>query len=283
MVAVAFTCRPENRTRSFALIRLAANLGMSIGPAIGGILAAHHYGWLFLGDALTCSAAAVFVLVVLGRSPDQAPENTTAPSQRHTTGSGSPWSDLPFLGFCLLVVCMATALFQIWTTFPLFLRSSYHLPETTIGLVIALNAAIIVVFEMPLLRLMEGRRLMPFIVWGSFLTCLGMGLLPFGTGVAMAVLSTAVWTLGEMLALPLTNTIVAERATPGTTGRYMGLFTLTFSVAFIIAPVIGTTIYDHLGARVLWLGVACFGVLLALGFAALAPHIEGQRSAKQSE
>lgn len=292
MVAVALTCRPETRTRSFALIRLAANLGMSVGPALGGILAVRGYGWLFFCDALTCSAAAVFVLMKLGRAgSSRTSTETPAPSSdkleparpaerpRGEPDAGSPWKDLPFLAFCGLVVAMATALFQIWTTFPLYLRSVYRLSEAAIGPVLALNAGLIALFEMPLLRAVERRRMMPLISVGALLTCAGMGLLPLGSGLAMAAASTVVWTVGEMLELPFTNTIVAERAPAGSTGRYMGMFTLTFSIAFIIAPIVGTAVYEGLGPSALWYGVAAFGLLLWLGFTLLAPAIERSRPA----
>ena len=64
-VAVAKYSKPENTTRSFALLRLAVNVGFAIGPAIGGILAAWKgYDWLFYADAVTCLAAALLLSLI---------------------------------------------------------------------------------------------------------------------------------------------------------------------------------------------------------------------------
>ena len=96
-----------------------------------------------------------------------------------------------------------------------------------------------------------------------------LALLPLGSSIAWAALSTAVWTLGEMLVLPLTNTVVAERAAAGRQGSYMGLYTMAYSVAFVIAPLGGTWVYERLGSEVLWFGLGGFGVVLFLAALAL--------------
>jgi MFS family permease len=144
MAAVAHRSSPEIRARAFALIRLAANLGMAIGPAIAGILAVYGYVWIFVGDAITCWAAAVMLIasfneVVVSESDDLPVSET--PDQ-------SPWRDPPFLVFLLLVAVLAMAFFQVWSTMPLYLRSFYEMSERGIGLLLALNALIIVLTEM---------------------------------------------------------------------------------------------------------------------------------------
>jgi MFS family permease len=79
-----------------------------------------------------------------------------------------------------------------------------------------------------------------------------------------------------MLAMPISNTVVAERAGRGRTGRYMGIYTLAFSTAFVIGPVAGTAVYQHLGPDVLWFGIGGIGILLGIGFAALSKPLRGR-------
>jgi MFS family permease len=256
----------EVRTRSFALIRLAVNLGMSVGPAVGGILAVHHYHWLFVADALTCWAAAAMLWATLGRHATARPAARTSLS----LPTGSPWRDRPYLAFLLLAVVLGTVFFQLLSTIPLYLRESYGLPESKIGVLLALNAVIIVGFEMVLLRSIEHLDHLRVVGLGCFLVCAGFGLMPFGRGVAYAAFTIVVWTLGEMLTLPLANAVASHRADSGQAGRYLGAYSLAFSVAFVLAPLIGTGIYQRLGPDVLWHAVTGVGVLLWLGFAALS-------------
>ena len=110
---------------------------------------------------------------------------------------------------------------------------------------------------------------------GGLLIGIGFGLMPFGSTTAFAVLTVLVWTFGEMLALPFTNAAVASRAGAGRAGSYMGLYTMAFSLAFILAPIVGTAVYEHVGPEVLWLGVGGSGVLLAAGFARLSRAFRG--------
>jgi len=266
MSSVALRSTPEIRARAFALIRLAANLGMAVGPAVAGILAIYGYVWIFVGDALTCWAAAVMLLATI-----------KADAAAGTGGRGqvrgrdrSPWRDLPFLGFMLLLVLLAMAFFQVWSTVPLFLRSFYGMSERSIGLLLALNALLIVLTEMLLIRAVENFDRMKMVGLGAFLVCGGLAILPFGPGWMVAVLFMVVLTVGEMLSMPITNAVVAERAGVESVGRYMGVYTLAFSTAFVIGPIAGTAIYQNLGPQYLWCGVGAVGVALAIAFAALS-------------
>jgi len=265
MAAVALRSSPGNRTRSFALIRLAANLGMAFGPAVAGLLAVHSYVWIFVGDALTCWAAAAMLLATIRTN---VPGGTAV--RRHAGDHDrSPWHDLPFLEYMLLLVLLAIAFFQVWSTVPLYLRSFYGMSERGIGLLLALNALLIVLTEMLLIRAVENRDRMKMVGLGALLVCGGLAILPFGPGWMTAVLFMVVLTVGEMLSMPITNAVVAERAGVESVGRYMGAYTLTFSTAFVIGPIFGTAIYQNLGPRTLWFGIGAVGVALALAFSAL--------------
>lgn len=277
-VSVARASRPATRPRAFALIRLAVNVGMAAGPAIAGFLAGRHYPWLFLGDAITCwLAAALLAATLLGRLT----RPVAAPGQGGAAARGrNPWRDPPFLAFLALTVGMAAAFFQLLSTFPLQLRDGNGLPERAIGLLLASNALLVALFEMILLRSLEHLDRMRVAAVGATLVCLGMSVLPFGQGLGIAVLSMLLWTLGEMLCLPMTNAVVADRADDASVGRYMGAYTLAFSFSLVIAPIAGATVYDQIGPRALWFGIGALGIVLGLGFNALAPRFRADRPAE---
>lgn len=267
MTAMAERSPAESRTRCFALLRLAANLGMAVGPAAGGVLARFDYDWLFVADAATCLAAALLIARGLGR-----PEAPREPGgEKPVEGRRSPWTDLPFLGFLALVFVLSVVIFQVFSTMPLYLHRVYGLREDSIGLILGLNGTLIVLFEMVLIHWAERRDALRLAGVGCFVFCLGLALMPVGRGMAFAAFTVMVWTTGEMLALPLMNAAVAARSTPGTQGRYMGMYTMSFSVAFMVAPAAGTWILEHLGGAVLWYGIGALGPLLALGGFVLSP------------
>ena len=230
MVSVARRSTPEIRTRAFALIRLAANLGMAVGPAAAGLLAVYGYFWIFVGDGLTCWAAAAMLLVTLDSDDLGQPSGDV--TGRET--DNSPWRDPPFLAFMFLLVVLAMTFFQVWATMPIFLRSFYAMTEQAIGLLLALNALIIVFAEMLLIRAVEHQDRMRMVGLGALFVCGGLAVLALGSWWMFAVLAMVLLTIGEMLSMPITNAVVAERAGGAAVGRYMGVYTLAFSTALML-------------------------------------------------
>ena len=55
-----------------------------------------------------------------------------------------------------------------------------------------------------------------------------------------------------------------SRAPAGAVGRYLSVFQLAFAVSFVLAPLVGTALYQDQGPRFLWASCASMGVLVAL-------------------
>jgi predicted MFS family arabinose efflux permease len=269
---------PQVRPRTFAVIRLAASVGMSVGPAVGGMLAAHHYQWLFWTDGGTCILAALVMLVTLG----SAKRSTARPRPVFTDAPRQPWRDGPFLLFLLATLMLAMVFFQLFSTWPLHLKEVYALSEKDIGRILGVSALIVAGLEILVVRVIEDRDHMRIIGFGSFLVCLGMGGIVLGPPALFAMLSMVTWTTGEMLALPMTGAIVANRAGDASQGRYMGAFTFTFSTALVLAPMAGTLVYERLGPNVLWYGIMALGVPLGAGFASFSARLGPPRSVDTS-
>jgi predicted MFS family arabinose efflux permease len=278
MAAVTLSSEPATRARSLALLRLALNLGTTMGPSLGGVVIARYPLGLFLGDTASAWTAVTVLTLALGRrrAPARAaePEPATSPTSGNGAGVGgrgvNPWRDPPFLAFLALVRVLATAFFQILGTMPLYLRDVYGMPEPLIGAVLAVNGGCIVIFEMLLVKALERRDPLRTAAVGSLMICSGIAILALGRGAVVAYASALVWTFGEMFTLPSSNTAAGSRAGPGGTGRYMGAYTLAFSVAFLLAPVVGSAVYERIGPEVLWLGIGALGPLLFAGFLALS-------------
>lgn len=264
-------CPPDLQVKGFALTRLANNLGATIGPAAGGLLALRDYRLLFWADGMTSLLAGV-ALVLLWRG--QGPESMASRPEKVKSGSGrSPWRDGPFLLLVLLWLAWSIIFIQVLVTFPLYIRNVYGLAENGIGQLLAVNTIMIVVLEMILMEKIRKYPLTRVINFSFILLGLGLGLMPLGRGFAFAALTVAVWTFGEMLSMPLVSALIAGRADEATRGRYMGIFSLGFSLAFIIAPAAGTAVYGRFGGDALWFGCAGVSLLLTAAFSLLRPAL----------
>jgi predicted MFS family arabinose efflux permease len=265
--ALTLASDAAERTRSIALMRLAVNAGMTVGPSVGGLLAAFSYGWLFLADGATSILAAVLLFFAF---PGVRTPGAPAPRPAGSAPARSPFRDLPMMAMLGLMFLLSVVVFQVISTFPLSLRDLYGFSEARIGVTLASNTVIIVLFEMVLIHSLARRDPLKVAGFGSFLFGAGLALLPFGRGLGYAVFTVAIWTVGEMLAFPLMTSAVAARAPEELRGTYMGLLNFSFATGYVVAPLVGTWVYEQLGARTLWLGCGVVGVLVWAGFYAVA-------------
>jgi MFS family permease len=269
LAALSAASDPGERARSFALLRLAVNAGMSVGPTVGGLLAAYDYGLLFWADGITSILAAVLLVFAFPARLAAAPAVHSAAKVR----AGSPFRDLPVMALLGMMFLLNIVTFQVTSTFPLSLRDLYGFSEAWIGVTLAANTLIIVLFEMVLIHSLARRDPLKVAGFGTFLFCAGLALLPFGSGFGYVLFTVVIWTMGEMLAFPLLVAAVADRAPEATRGAYMGLMNFSFAASFVVAPLVGTWVYQHLGARALWLGCGVVGLLVWAGFQAVAVAI----------
>jgi predicted MFS family arabinose efflux permease len=260
-VAVTQRTTAANRTRALALNRLAVNLGLTFGPALGGALATIHFGLLFVVDALTTLAAAVAMLYFFGfRKPEQLP-----PSDSHESNGMTPLRDGVFVSFLALMLVNSIVFFQLLSTYPMYLRDHFDFTEPMIGIMFSINTVVIVAFEMLLIDAIRNWSLVRTIGWGCFLSCAGFGMLPFGSSVWYAVVAMLVLTVGEMLSLPLSTGFVANRTTHHNAGLYLGWYTVMFSIGSVLGPVIGSSIYG-VSRDAVWLASLGVGVVVLAGF-----------------
>ncbi len=263
--AITRLTTPENRTRAFSLQRLAANLGFSFGPVIGGFLAQRNFGLLFVVDAATTLVAAAVLLRFFGW-------RRIAPARQdldERVVHASPLRDRAFVGFLVLTMLMMMVFLQFGATYPLYLRDHFGMNEPQIGLMFAVNTTIIVAFEMPLIDAVQRWSLVRTIAWGSFLSCVGFGMLPLGSTAAYAVLAMAVVTVGEMLTFPLASAYVAGRGPRGAEALYNGWYMVVNAAAWVLGPAIGSAIYG-VSPDALWYVTLGVAVAVLAGFQWLA-------------
>lgn len=257
--ALAEVCPPELRSRGFALNRLAINLGVSIGPAIGGILASVNYLYLFWIDGLTYFIAMFILLayVKIDRPASRSHRETSPPKAM------SPYRDHLYILILAVMLGIGIIFVQIFNTWPLFLREYFVLSERQIGFLLALNAVLIVLFEMPLVHRLEKSNPLKIMALGALFMTIGFAILPVYSRLIYLALTVFIWTTGEMLLFPFVAGFVSNRANDKNRGSYMGMFSFSFSLSLILGPAIGTWIYETVSAVGLWYIIGGWGVLLS--------------------
>jgi len=266
--AVANYSRPENRTRSYSLNRLAINLGFSIGPAVGGLLA---FRYLFWADGITCMLAALLLRVAL---PPVITANKREGDAKAKQNSSSVWKDEVYLRFTFFIFLSALCFLQMFSLLPVFFKEQLHLSKPVVGLVLALNGLIIVVVEMVLVFKLEGKRSpVQYISTGAFLIGLSFLVLNLSLdGLTVALLAMIILTAGEMLMFPFVNTFWVSRSNEYNRGQYAALFTMSFALGQVLAPTFGSQIVQHSGYSVLWYVVFALCIVASIGFYNFKKH-----------
>lgn len=268
--AMAEICGPSDRSRGFVLNRLANNLGATIGPVVGGLLARLDYRFLFWGDGLTSLIAALALFVFLPKV-----HKRTESTGRNSTPPATSWKKDGVFWRLLLCSFGSTLIFsQLYGALPLYLHSAYRLPVNLIGFAIAINPLMIVLVQMVVTHGVERFPKARVAAAGTLFLAAGYAVLPFGQGFAYSVFAIAVWTIGEMLFMPTQLTMVSFRAPEGSQGTYQGLNSLAFGLGIVFGATLGTQILEKAGPSTLWFGVGGLGLIVAATYLRLNRNYE---------
>ncbi len=262
--AIAAYSDETNRTRSFSLNRLAVNLGFSIGPALGGILSSISYQWLFWVDGLTCIIAAVMLRFFL------RPQETKFKSyheEKRNLKEDSVLKDGTYLRFMFCVFMVAFCFLMLFSMVTVYYKEQVHMKESLIGFVLAMNGLIIAITEMIMVYKLEGKKSETFYISiGAFLIGISFLVLNISATVNMVLLAMIIITFGEMMMFPFVNTYWVSRSKNHNRAQYASIFTISFSLAHVLAPTIGSQIVEHFGFNSLWYTLAGVCVLASVFF-----------------
>lgn len=262
--AIAFYSKEENRTRSYALNRLAINLGWAVGSGLGGFLAHINYELLFWVDGCTNILAALIMWLFL------KPVNYKPTPVKNTNQVAlqSAYQDKTYLLFVIITMLFASCFFQLFTNLPVYFKKDLHFSEPFIGFLMAANGVIIALVEMVLIYKLEGRRKnILYISTGVFMVGISFLLLNIpGAPVAVALSMIILVTFGEILSMPFMNSYWIARTQPGNRGQYAALYTMAWSAAQTLGPMGGAQLAEHSGFSLLWWVVGALSIATSFLF-----------------
>lgn len=258
MASISVLENQENRTKAVGVVRLAINLGFAAGPAFGGLIAfAIGYSWLFLIDAATCMLAAFFLLFIFRKEiKKEFIETKEKKAEGEKPSVLLVLKDKAFMGFLLLVFIMACVFMQFFNALPVFFKQNLFLNENDIGLLMALNGILIVLFELPIIHLLKGKNELKLISIGCVLLSACYAVLIFEPWLGVSFFCLLFFSIGEILVLPYTTTAIMNRAPEHLRGRYLALYGMAFSLCHMLAPFIGMRVAENYSFSALWISIA---------------------------
>jgi predicted MFS family arabinose efflux permease len=253
----------NNVTRNIGLIRLAINLGYSIGPVIGGILIAKvSYTSIFWVDGITCILASLLLVMLLKPKKGNKKEDKIIQVKEGV----APYRNPAFLLFFVVMVINAIAFIQYFSTVPLFYKQAHGLSEDTIGYILFLNGIMIVFLEMPLIAWMEklGMTKITATILGIIFLAMSFIVLNLSDAFGILIIGAILMTIGEMIGSPFANALALDMAPKGRKGSYMGWYSMSFSISHIVGHNAGMNAIYNFGFGTAWYTMFALLVLGAI-------------------
>ncbi|MBP8066895.1 MAG: MFS transporter [Flavobacterium sp.] len=259
-VSLGAYAKPENRTRALTLVRLAVNLGFAAGPAMGGlIIMGIGYKGLFWVDGASCIISIlIFALLVKEKKKEKTQLDII-----EDTKPKSVFQDKPFWIFLFISFTTAMVFFQLFTTLPLYHHEQFAMTEFQTGLLMSFNGLMIFFLEMPIVTYFERKKVdkVKIIMYGALFMAISYYLLLINFWAGILIISMLFVTFGEMFAFPFSNSFAMSRAPKGHEGRYMALYTMSFSLAHIMSSKTGMEVISRFGYSVNWFVMASLGIM----------------------
>ena len=260
---------PEKRIDAYSLLRTSNNMGIALGPAIGGLIAAVSYTTAFY-----CAATGLitFSLLITFFAAETLPARSqpVKPKREKFGGYGRILHDRPFVAFALTMVLTQMCAVMIWVLLGVYAKQNYQVPESQYGLIATTNALMVVLFQIPVTRVTKRYQPLFVLAAGSLFYAIGVGSVALGHGFWGFWLSMVIMTVGELILAPTASTYTANLAPPDMRGRYMSIFTLTWGAAAGIGPLLGGFLNDNLGPVYIWYGGLLIGLSSTFIFLLLA-------------
>jgi MFS family permease len=252
---------PEQRKLAFSVNRLAVNVGMGIGPAVGGFLILYSFPLIFWVDGIaSLIAASILTFVVI-----QQPRHQSEPETQREV-----WSvilrDKRLLIFVGCLFPVFVTFFQYFSTFPYVCIHELSLAPSDYGLFFTVNTTLIILIEVPLNVAMSRWSHRHSMVLGALLVGLGFGGMLFTSGFLSVALTVVIWTFGEMIFLPSASAYVADIAAPERRGAYMGVYQMVGNASFAVSGWFGMKFLESFGSSILWGTVFLVCIVSAISF-----------------
>jgi len=250
---VADLLEGDQRAEGFGLVRVVGNLAMTIGPAIGGVLAGISYLLIFIIDAC---ASIITAFIVFKTIPETKPEKTdNQPSEsvmQTLKGYSRVTKDGLFMAFIMATIIMILVYTQMYSTLSVFLNRMHGLSAQGFGYLMSMNAAMVVIMQFGITKRIKKLPPMIMMMVASVLYGIGFTMFGFVSEYGLFMIAMATITLGEMIHIPVAQALVAYFAPDNMRGRYMAAYGLGWAIPNSVAALLAGLVMDNYDPNLVW-------------------------------
>ena len=266
----------DQRADAYALTRLSKNVGVAMGPALGGVIATRSYGITFsIASGATIFFSIFIALFAIETLPDAARKVQEKLSE-NLKAFGYIFKDRIFSSFIAGFTLRQISGSILWVLLAAYAKENYGLAENLYGLIPTTNALMVVLLQIFVTRRTSRYSPLKIMSLGTLLYGIGVGSIAFGTGFWGFLISMIIVTVGELMVIPTAITYTANRAPENMRGRYMSLLALTWGAGTMVGPLLGGFLNDNISPASIWYGGGAAGILGSLIYLVLAIRTNGR-------
>ncbi len=251
---------PSLRLKIISVMYAGMNFGLAISAVI--VMIFFHFGfqWLFILSALLMGVSCVYLFCRMRLDTMTSAtliEIPLHPKTHHTQSS------LLIVSVALGFIFLSGLIFaQLSAAFPIYLHQSFpRMGLSAATILFILNSFIIVIAQVPLTHAFRKMNPLLTLGLGACLLGVGFGLMVFTFSYAMMIASCVVATIGEMLAMSVSQLLVFDYASSKHQGQMQGFYQAAYATGCVIGPTLGMWIYHTLGGKAIWNGCSVIGVV----------------------
>lgn len=264
LVSLKSYAKKGQSTRAFTLVRSGINLGFLFGPGLGGlVIVTLGYKYLFYIDGITCILGSlIFIFLVKEKKSPLRQKKFNLKIANY-----SVFKDIPFLLHMLITVIGGILYFQTFVILPMYHKVQFHLSEFSSGLFLSMSGLFVLFFELPIVSYVEKHKLnnLKVVAVGLALQIISLFILINNAWSGILYFMIAFMTLGAMLIFPFSSSFAMSRVREHQEGKYMAIFTMSYSIAHIISAKMSLEIIHEYGYNSNWIilcGLGSAGLLL---------------------
>jgi MFS family permease len=257
----------EKRAEGFGVLRVAFNLSAVIGPLLGGFLANQSYMLLFVLDAASSIITAVIVYTVIPETKPQIQDDISEESVIKTIiGYKEVIKNWRFMLFLAVSAITVLVYMQMNTTLSVFLWEVYMFPDQSFGLLLSMNAIMVVIFQFWISRKVSKYAPMKVMAFGSIFLMIGFSMYGFISEPYLFFIAMGIITVGEMIVYPIGQSTAASFAPEDKRGRYMGMYAFQWTIPNLFGALAAGLIMVYIGPNWVWYIAGMLSIISIVGF-----------------
>lgn len=260
---------PEERAQAYGLVRMGRNIGVALGPILGGLVLSHSYNIGFISATLALSIFGLITVLFLEETIERKPGKQRESLSDQFRVFHQALHNKAFVrmlgAFTLMEICATL----MWVILAVYIKQNFGIQEDQYSWIPTTNALLVIFLQVLITRRTtryDPHRVMPV---GAAFYPVAMLIVAFSSNFWGFLAAMIVMTIGELITAPTATAYVANLAPPHQRGRYLGFFGLNWFVALSIGPIGAGYLSDQFSIQTPWLVGAVVGVLSVLAFLSL--------------